>query len=128
MPAAGRSTNDTCTDPVCCYLCIDAAAAAVPPVGGTCLLYTSLCFLLVDFHAELFQMSLGGALDLIEGKVGILFRMSISVPLAGYHATPPEMLIRSSLPLGRMATLFCMALLRVRTVSYTHLDVYKRQA
>ena len=33
-----------------------------------------LCFLLVDLHAELFQMSLVGALDLIEGKVGILFQ------------------------------------------------------
>ena len=36
---------------------------------------------------------------------------------SGYHAMPPEMLMRSSLPPGSTATLLCMASLRMRTFS-----------
>ena len=39
------------------------------------------------------------------------FRVSMSRPSSGYQATPPEMLMCSCLPLGRMDTLRCRAAL-----------------
>lgn len=70
-----------------------------------------VCLLMVAADIKITHAALVGMLDLIHGKVGIFFRVSRSWPSVGYQAMPPEMLMCSCLPLGRMDTLRCRAAL-----------------